>query len=155
MKRWYTATLNQIFERTDWIGDSAYAMSCHRAVARCHQFVSYQLIAMADAQLKVDINSATLAQLKKVPAIGKLLSQRIIEERPFESWRELERIFEIGPKRIENLKKFFLIAASKAELKPTTTDTEPSTSENTMQKQSTSESRERVTVSCQVQVNVE
>jgi competence protein ComEA len=56
---------------------------------------------------KINVNTASEADLKKVPLIGKVLSQRIIEERkrkPFTSIDDLRRVKGIGQKRIDNLR---------------------------------------------------
>jgi competence ComEA-like helix-hairpin-helix protein len=56
---------------------------------------------------KLNVNTASEADLKRVPLIGKVLSQRIIEERnkkPFTSIEDLRRVKGIGQKRLDNLR---------------------------------------------------
>jgi competence protein ComEA len=61
------------------------------------------------AQLKgpVDINRATQAELRQLPGIGPVLSQRIIEvraQKPFSKVDDLRRVSGIGPKTLEKLR---------------------------------------------------
>ncbi|MHB8780994.1 MAG: helix-hairpin-helix domain-containing protein [Candidatus Geothermincolia bacterium] len=56
----------------------------------------------------VNLNSATAAELEKIPGIGPVLSQRIIEFREehggFDSVQQLRQVEGIGPKKFEDLK---------------------------------------------------
>ncbi len=56
----------------------------------------------------VNLNSATAADLEKIPGIGPVLSERIIEFREehggFDSVQQLRQVEGIGPKKFEDLK---------------------------------------------------
>jgi competence protein ComEA len=63
----------------------------------------------------VDVNRAGLADLQKLPNIGPVLSQRIIDERgrrPFRSVEELRRVPGIGPKTLDKLKPFVTVGST-------------------------------------------
>jgi competence protein ComEA len=52
----------------------------------------------------IDINSASAEELRQIPGIGPMLSQRIVETRhqqPFQTVDELRRVRGIGPKTLE------------------------------------------------------
>jgi competence protein ComEA len=60
----------------------------------------------------IDVNSATLAELQKLPGIGPKISQRIVDERekrPFTSVADLRRVAGIGPKTLEKIKPFVVV----------------------------------------------
>ena len=59
-------------------------------------------------QTKLDVNSASLAELQNIPGIGPVVAQRIIEARPFKSADDLQRVKGIGAgKRYEKIRPFF------------------------------------------------
>ncbi len=60
----------------------------------------------------IDINTAGLTDLQKLPGIGPKLSQRILDERAkasFKSADELRRVPGIGPKTLEKIKPFVAV----------------------------------------------
>jgi competence protein ComEA len=60
----------------------------------------------------INVNEASAAELQRLPRIGPVLSQRIIEERNrarFRSVDELRRVKGIGPKTLENLRPFVTV----------------------------------------------
>jgi DNA uptake protein ComE-like DNA-binding protein len=60
------------------------------------------------AQTKLDVNTASLAELENVPGIGPSIAERIIEARPFRSADDLQRVKGIGTgKRYEQIRPFF------------------------------------------------
>ena len=63
-----------------------------------------------EAARHVDVNAADAAELERLPGVGPVLAQRIVEEReqrgPFRSAEELSRVRGIGPKLYERLKDY-------------------------------------------------
>lgn len=53
---------------------------------------------------RVDINTASLAELEDLPGVGPVLARRIIEGRPYRSVEDLGRVREIGPRRLEEIR---------------------------------------------------
>jgi len=52
----------------------------------------------------VDINTASLAELQTLPGIGPVLSQRVVDGRPYESLDDLTRVKGIGPKTLNKFR---------------------------------------------------
>ena len=52
---------------------------------------------------KLDVDTATAAELEALPGIGPSLAARIVEARPFTSVDDLQRVRGIGPKTVERL----------------------------------------------------
>lgn len=60
----------------------------------------------------IDVNHATVAELRRLPGIGPTLSQRIIETReqqPFRTVEDLRRVRGIGVKTLERLRPFVTV----------------------------------------------
>ena len=62
------------------------------------------LIASSASATKIDINSATLSQLDELTGIGPVYAQRIIDNRPFSSIDDLDRVKGIGSATIQKIK---------------------------------------------------
>jgi len=66
---------------------------------------------------RLDINRATMDELKHLPGIGEVLARRVIERRtargPFQSVDELREVTGIGEKRLEQLRPL-VVAGSPA-----------------------------------------
>lgn len=48
---------------------------------------------------RIDINTATIRELRTLPGIGELLAQRIVAHRPYHELTELRRVKGITPRR--------------------------------------------------------
>lgn len=60
----------------------------------------------------IEVNTATQADLQKLPGIGPKMSQRILDERakkPFTSVSDLRRVPGIGPKTLERIKPYVVV----------------------------------------------
>ncbi len=60
----------------------------------------------------VEINTASFEELVKIPGIGPVIANRIIEERrkkPFENIKELLRVKGIGKKKLNIIKNYVII----------------------------------------------
>lgn len=55
---------------------------------------------------RININTATQAELETLPGIGPVIARRIIEGRPYRSVEQLERVKEIGKKRLEEIRPY-------------------------------------------------
>jgi competence protein ComEC len=53
---------------------------------------------------RINVNRATLAELESLPGIGPVIARRIVEGRPYRSIDDLERVKEIGKKRLEEIR---------------------------------------------------
>jgi competence protein ComEA len=53
---------------------------------------------------RINVNTATQAELEALPGIGPVLARRIIEGRPYRSVEELVRVKGIGPRRLEEIR---------------------------------------------------
>jgi len=54
---------------------------------------------------RVDINTASEEELQRLPGVGAVFAQKIIEARPFYSLDELSKVSGIGPKTLEKIKE--------------------------------------------------
>ena len=63
--------------------------------------------------MRIDINSASAAELGLLPGLGPRLSRRIVEDReqhgPFESLDELTRVHRVGPSVIQRIRPYVVV----------------------------------------------
>ena len=53
----------------------------------------------------LSLNHASAADLEALPGIGPALARRIVEGRPYRTYRDLDRVKGIGPKKLKSLEK--------------------------------------------------
>jgi competence protein ComEA len=53
---------------------------------------------------RVNINTATQAELEALPGIGPVIARRIIEGRPYRSVEDLGRVKGVGKERLEEIR---------------------------------------------------
>lgn len=83
-----------------------------------------------EAQLThpIDVNSASAAELQRLPGIGPKRAQRIVDERrkrPFQSVEDLRRVPGIGPKLQERLRPYVLVENGAGPLRVAAAEQEP------------------------------
>ncbi len=62
-----------------------------------------------DLASQIDINTATLRELQRLPGIGESTARRIIAARPFEMKEDLKRVEGIGGKRFDALRNLIMV----------------------------------------------
>jgi DNA uptake protein ComE-like DNA-binding protein len=60
---------------------------------------------MAMAQKKVNINTASKEELASLPKIGEERAQTLVEERPFDSWEDLDELPGFDERLIQDIQK--------------------------------------------------
>lgn len=60
---------------------------------------------------RLDLNTATQAELETLPNIGPLKAKRIVNARPFDSVKDLLRVQGLGPKTLESLLPHIKVSA--------------------------------------------
>jgi beta-lactamase superfamily II metal-dependent hydrolase len=66
-------------------------------------------VAVSPARRRININRATQAELETLPGVGPVIARRIIEGRPYHSVEELDRVKEIGPRRLEEMRPYVTV----------------------------------------------
>ncbi len=56
---------------------------------------------------KININICSQGEIMKIKGIGKILSKRIIDNRPYKNINEINNLLGFGPKRTELIRKIF------------------------------------------------
>ena len=79
----------------------------------------------------INLNTANAQELQQVPGIGPATADKILKMRksygPFKSVDDLRAIKGIGPKRLEKMRKYLIVAKIVPPQKPVTTGTKSKT----------------------------
>lgn len=77
-------------------------------------FIFCFLISIVLASHQIDLNSASMEELMKIPGIGKIIARNIIEYRekngPFTSVEELLKVKGIGPKKLNQIRPYLILS---------------------------------------------
>ncbi len=57
----------------------------------------------------IDLNKASLSELQLIPGIGKVMSERIRNKRPYTDIKDLLKVKGIGRKKLESLRQYIII----------------------------------------------
>jgi competence ComEA-like helix-hairpin-helix protein len=60
-------------------------------------------------QSLLDLNTASKKELQSIKGIGPVLAERIIAGRPYRTVDDLLKVKGIGPKRLENVRPYFVV----------------------------------------------
>ena len=71
----------------------------------------WSICSLADSAVegKKNLNDASRKELSKIPTIGKVLSKRIHEGKPYRDWIDVRALPQVGPVRIAELQKAFYL----------------------------------------------
>ena len=70
---------------------------------------------MNDETPRVNLNTADLDELQRLPGVGPAMAERILAARPFDSIEDLQRVSGIGASVLENIRRFLLPLESESE----------------------------------------
>jgi competence ComEA-like helix-hairpin-helix protein len=60
-------------------------------------------------QSLLDLNTASKKELQSIKGIGPVLAERIIAGRPYRTVDDLLKVKGIGPKKLENIRPYFVV----------------------------------------------
>ncbi len=60
---------------------------------------------MHDEEINIDLNSASQAELEKLPVLGKERAKLIVENRPFENWNDVRKVPGFSEGMIDDLRR--------------------------------------------------
>jgi hypothetical protein len=92
---------------TDWD-----ALAAERSEQRMEDAEIDAVLGRAPPAEKIDINTAARDLLMRIPQVGEVRANRIIEGRPYGSVDELLRVKGIGEKRLEMMREWVFVSPS-------------------------------------------
>jgi len=57
------------------------------------------------AQTKININTATIEELTSLPKIGEEQARTLVDERPFDSWEEIDELPGFDERLVEDIQR--------------------------------------------------
>jgi beta-lactamase superfamily II metal-dependent hydrolase len=103
--------------RTDYQGQitvstdgKTYAVTAEKKAPPLEKRWDYQRVLREEE--KININTASEAELRTLPRIGKVKARAIVEKRPYASVDDLRRAHGIGPKIIERLRPLVTVRSA-------------------------------------------
>lgn len=96
------------------------AMGVAIAVLAGGFFIAKQLHgpqAAPQGNLRVNLNTATLAELESIPGVGKVIAGQIVENRPYQSVDDLLKIRGIGPSSLKALAPYVKVEGETEKLR--------------------------------------
>ncbi|MDA3874820.1 MAG: helix-hairpin-helix domain-containing protein [Kiritimatiellae bacterium] len=93
-----------IWAYTDWD-----TLSDERQDQRREDLETQMAMGTAPLTERLDLNSAAKEELMRIPGVGEVTANAIIESRPFSQIGDLTRVHGIGEKTLENLRPWFTL----------------------------------------------
>ena len=86
-------------DRVGWVGEGA------RGVARCDQGGLPPASVRVAIGVRLPLNSAAESELARLPGVGAVAAQALVQARPFRSWDEVDAVRGVGPARLRTLQQ--------------------------------------------------
>lgn len=66
-------------------------------------------VGTAPASSRLDLNTASRDEIRKLPFMSEASTDEILAKRPFRNWEQVLEVYGIGPKRLEVLRERFTL----------------------------------------------
>ena len=102
-------------KKTDWFNVLiVLAIAVPLAIGGFKLYQKYSKEMAPGGGLVVNINTATEAELEKIPGVGPSLAHEIIRGRPYENIEDLERVRGIGQYTLNNMRPYIRVEGETA-----------------------------------------